>query len=75
MPVCHHGDRQNDRHIEGSVAVLPSVPSPSSLPSLHNLLCTHMLRFRRAKGLELCSFSGISSPLFLTYVDEITLNL
>lgn len=28
MWACHHGDRQNDRHIEDSVAVLPSVPTP-----------------------------------------------
>lgn len=28
MRVCHHGDRQSDRHIEESVAVLPSAPHP-----------------------------------------------
>lgn len=32
MRVCHHGDRQSDRHIEESVAVLPSVPPPSPSP-------------------------------------------
>lgn len=32
MQVCHHGDRQSDRHIEESVAVLPSVPSPFPCP-------------------------------------------
>lgn len=56
MRVCHHGDRQNDRHIEESVAVLPSVPTPSSLPSPHNLPGTHMLRFPSAERLilQLC---------------------
>lgn len=33
--VCHHGDRQSDRHIEESVAVLPSVPPPSPCLSHH----------------------------------------
>jgi len=31
MLVCHHGDRQGDRHLEGSVSVSPSVP-PSPPP-------------------------------------------
>lgn len=33
MQVCHHGDRQSDRLIEESVAVLPSVPPPTPLTS------------------------------------------
>lgn len=35
MRVCHHGDRQSDRHIEESVAVLPSVPPPSPVLTPH----------------------------------------
>lgn len=45
--VCHHGDRQSDRHIEESVALLlslpPSPPPPPHPPCPHTTLGTHML--------------------------------
>lgn len=54
MWACHHGDRQNDRHIGESVAVLPSVPTPSFPPV-----------FTTCRAPTCCGFTVLSVGLYL----------